>query len=185
VSQKLRAQAGSGTTTTLPGSGPSPAGSPASGSLHRQGEARSRKRTRNHLCSSPWSIKDRRGGSTYEEAVTLAAGHARAGGRLLVQDVAWPGYEQVPAWIIAGYATMFTEIEAQLGACGAAPADLVAVPAGVGSLAQAAVMHFRRPGIACPPALMTAEPNSAACVLHSLARDQLTRSAHQPPSWLA
>jgi diaminopropionate ammonia-lyase len=110
---------------------------------------------------------------TYEEAVALAAGHARAGGGLLVQDVAWPGYEQIPAWIVVGYTTMFTEIEAQLEASGAAPVDLVVVPVGVGSLAQAAVMHFRRPGIAYPPALMTVEPESAACVLHSLDRDEL------------
>lgn len=110
---------------------------------------------------------------SYEDAVALAAGQARADGRLLVQDVAWPGYEQIPAWIVAGYTTMFTEIEAQLEASGTAPADLVSVPVGVGSLAQAAVMHFRRPGIDHPPALMTVEPDSAACVLHSLDRDEL------------
>jgi diaminopropionate ammonia-lyase len=111
---------------------------------------------------------------SYEDAVALAAEYARPGGRLLVQDMAWPGYEQIPAWIVAGYTTMFTEIEAQLEASGAAPAGLVAVPVGVGSLAQAAVMHFRRPDIAHSPALMTVEPESAACVLHSLDRDELT-----------
>ena len=39
----------------------------------------------------------------YDEAVrgaaALAAEHA---GHALVQDTAWPGYEQVPAWIVAG-----------------------------------------------------------------------------------
>lgn len=110
---------------------------------------------------------------SYEDAVALAAEYAQADGRLLVQDVAWPGYEQLPAWIVAGYTTMFTEVEAQLKASGAAPADLVAVPVGVGSLAQAAVMHFRRPGITHAPALMTVEPDTAACVLHSLDRDEL------------
>ena len=75
-----------------------------------------------------------RTGGTYEAAVTLAAEHAAAGGGLLVQDMAWPGYEQIPAWIVAGYATMFAEIEAQLAAAAAAPPGLVAVPVGVGSL---------------------------------------------------
>lgn len=110
---------------------------------------------------------------TYQEAVALAAEHATSGGRLLVQDVAWPGYEQIPAWIVAGYATMFAEIEAQLEAAGAASPGLVAVPVGVGSLAQAAVAHFRRPGITRPPALMSVEPDSAACLLRSLDRDEL------------
>jgi diaminopropionate ammonia-lyase len=110
---------------------------------------------------------------TYEEAVALAAEHATSGGGLLVQDMAWPGYEQIPAWIVAGYTTMFTEIEAQLEASGGAPADLVAVPVGVGSLAQAAVAHFRRPGITRPPALMSVEPDRAACLLHSLDCDEL------------
>jgi diaminopropionate ammonia-lyase len=114
-----------------------------------------------------------RTGGTYEEAVALAAGHATSGGGLLVQDVAWPGYEQIPAWIVAGYTTMFAEIEAQLEAAGAAPPGLVAVPVGVGSLAQAAVAHFRRPDITHPPALMSVEPDSAACVLRSLDRDEL------------
>lgn len=112
-------------------------------------------------------------GGSYDEAIALAAAQARESGALLVQDTAWPGYEQIPAWIVAGYATIFTELEAQLAASGAPPAGLVVVPAGVGSLAQAAVTHYRRPGIARPPALMTVEPDSAACVLHSLDRDEL------------
>src|SRR5215472_13268533 len=118
-----------------------------------------------------------RAGGSYEDAAALAAEYARPGGRLLVRDVAWPGYGQVPAWIVAGDTTMFTEIDAQLEASGAAPAGLVTVPVGAGSLAQAAVTHFRRPDIAHPPALMTVEPNSAACLLHSLDRDELTSVA--------
>jgi diaminopropionate ammonia-lyase len=114
-----------------------------------------------------------RTGGSYDDAIALAAEHAQACGGLLVQDTAWPGYEQIPAWIVDGYATIFTEIEAQLAASGAAPAGLVAVPAGVGSLAQAAVTHYRRPSIAHPPALMTVEPDGAACVLHSLDCDEL------------
>jgi diaminopropionate ammonia-lyase len=116
----------------------------------------------------------KRTGGSYDQAIALAAEHARETGGLLVQDTAWPGYEQIPAWIVDGYATIFTEIEAQLAASGAAPPSLVAVPVGVGSLAQAAVIHYRRLGIARPPALMTVEPDSAACVLHSLDCDQLT-----------
>jgi diaminopropionate ammonia-lyase len=43
----------------------------------------------------------------------------------------------------------------------------VVTPAGVGSLAQAVVTHYRRPGRP-HPAVLTVEPDTAACVLTSL-----------------
>ena len=48
-----------------------------------------------------------------------AAAFGGAGG-ILIQDTAWDGYEQVPSWIVAGYETLFAEIDAQLAAAGAA-----------------------------------------------------------------
>ena len=78
----------------------------------------------------------------YDAAVHAAAAFAaERPGRALVQDTAWDGYERVPAWIVEGYQTLLAEIDDQLGA---AP-DLVAVPVGVGSLAEAVVRHYRRP----------------------------------------
>lgn len=108
----------------------------------------------------------------YDEAVRRAA-DAAADGRdaVLVQDTAWPGYERIPGWIVEGYSTLFAEIDAQLGAVGARAPGLVAVPVGVGSLAQAAVAHYRsRPAGPAPAALLSVEPDSAACVLASLGR---------------
>ncbi|HEY0247993.1 MAG TPA: pyridoxal-phosphate dependent enzyme [Gryllotalpicola sp.] len=109
----------------------------------------------------------------YDAAVATARDHAAPRpGALLVQDTAWPGYEQVPAWIVEGYETLFAELDAQLAAAGARHPSLIAVPVGVGSLAQAAVAHYRAPdwraaGRAAP-ALLSVEPDSAACVLASL-----------------
>ena len=47
----------------------------------------------------------------------------------------------------------------------------MSVPVGVGSLAQAAVAHYRRSALpaAARPRLLSAEPDTAACVLASLA----------------
>lgn len=100
----------------------------------------------------------------YDDAVRAAAGYAdESQGRALVQDTAWDGYTQVPAWIVDGYRTLLEEIDDQLGG---AP-DLVAVPVGVGSLAEAVVRHHRRPG-APHPSVLSVEPATAACVLTSL-----------------
>jgi diaminopropionate ammonia-lyase len=97
---------------------------------------------------------------TIREAAAFAADQP---GRALVQDTAWAGYEQVPAWIVQGYQTLLAEIDTQLGG---AP-DLVAVPVGVGSLAEAVVRHYRRPA-AAHPGVLSVEPDTAACILASL-----------------
>lgn len=103
--------------------------------------------------------------TNYDTAVAAAAGFADDHpDRELIQDTAWDGYRQVPAWIVEGYDTLLDEIDEQMGA---AP-DLVAIPVGVGSLAQAVVAHYRRPGKP-RPALLSVEPDTAACVLNSLA----------------
>jgi diaminopropionate ammonia-lyase len=100
----------------------------------------------------------------YDDAVRRAATFAdEEPGRALVQDTAWEGYEQVPAWIVEGYQTLLDEVDAQLGG----PPDLVAVPVGVGSLAEAVVRHYRAPGGA-RPAVLAVEPDTAACLLASL-----------------
>src|ERR1700727_2998678 len=103
----------------------------------------------------------------YDAAVRHAAAYASARpGAELIQDMSWPGYQDIPGWIAEGYATMLHEIDAGLPAFGMAAPSLIVVPAGVGSLAQAVVAHYR----SGPPAtaVITVEPDSAACVLASL-----------------
>ncbi|QEV50447.1 diaminopropionate ammonia-lyase [Streptomyces platensis] len=108
---------------------------------------------------------------SYDEAVRRAAAAVDATpGAVLIQDTAWPGYERIPGWIVEGYATLFAEIDAQLAAVEAGSPDLVAIPVGVGSLAQAAVTHYRSGGDGAAPALLSVEPDSAAGVLTSLTR---------------
>jgi diaminopropionate ammonia-lyase len=100
----------------------------------------------------------------YDDAVRAALAYTLEGaGRQLLQDMAWPGYEQVPAWIVEGYETLAGEIDDAL----AISPDLVAMPVGVGSLAQAVVTHYRRAG-ASRPALLAVEPDTAACLLASM-----------------
>lgn len=104
----------------------------------------------------------------YDEAVRTAATYADGSvDRALVQDTAWEGYTEVPAWIVEGYRTLLKEIDDQLGG----PPDLVAVPVGVGSLAEAVVSHYRRPQTR-HPSVLTVEPDTAACLLASLTSGQ-------------
>jgi len=104
----------------------------------------------------------------YDAAVRRAAEFAdEQPDRALVQDTAWDGYERVPAWIVEGYQTLLEEVDAQLEE----PPDLVAVPVGVGSLAEAVVRHYRRPA-ASHPSVLSVEPDTAACVLASLTADR-------------
>jgi diaminopropionate ammonia-lyase len=95
---------------------------------------------------------------------------ARAGdAALLIQDTAWPGYEQIPQWITDGYSTLFQEADEQLEAASAGPPGLVAVPVGVGALAHAAVRHYRSGGAAsAAPSVLSVEPVNAPAILSSL-----------------
>lgn len=110
---------------------------------------------------------------SYDDAMGRAAHFAdEQPGRALVQDAAWAGYEQVPAWIVDGYQTLLDEVDRQVGGT----PDLVVVPVGVGSLAEAVVRHYRRPR-APHPSVLAVEPQSAACVLASLSAGRPTTVA--------
>jgi diaminopropionate ammonia-lyase len=133
---------------------------------------------------------------SYDRAVAHARQWAENHpGAALIQDTAWPGYDQVPAWIVEGYSTLFAELDAQLADAGASAPTLVAVPVGVGSLAQAAVMHYRARGgqgdvttegwlgrgqnsapkqPSSATAVLSVEPDAAACLLASLRAGQPT-----------
>jgi diaminopropionate ammonia-lyase len=107
---------------------------------------------------------------SYDDAVHAASRTAAAdpGHTLLVQDMAWDGYEEIPGWIVDGYTTLFTEIDGQLQFQGISHPDLVVVPAGVGSLLQAALTHYRSDRTPPGTAVLSVEPQSAACVLASV-----------------
>lgn len=109
---------------------------------------------------------------TYEDALAAAAA-AASDTCLLVSDDAWPGYEQVPRWVIEGYSTMLWEIDDQLAAAGKPGPDVVLVQMGVGALASAVVAHYRRPQADPQPFVIGVEPLAAPCVFESLAAGEL------------
>jgi len=109
---------------------------------------------------------------TYDDAVAASA--ELAGPRsLVISDTAWPGYQDIPRQVIAGYSTIFWEIDAQLAQHGASQPDLVLVQIGVGALAAAVVAHYRAPMRTQSPLIIGIEPTRAACVLASVKAGEL------------
>ncbi len=106
---------------------------------------------------------------SYDDAVATAARLADDVGGVLVQDTAWPGYEEIPGWIVEGYATLFAEVDEQLAELRLGRPDLVIVPAGVGSLLQGALAHYRGDPAAINTVVASVEPLAAACMGPSLA----------------
>lgn len=105
----------------------------------------------------------------YDDVVAAATAYARTAGAsaVLVQDTSWPGYEEVPQWIVDGYSTLFEEADEQLRRAAVDHVDLVAVPVGVGSLAQAAVRHYRS-GEQSGASVLSVEALNAPAILASL-----------------
>jgi diaminopropionate ammonia-lyase len=101
----------------------------------------------------------------YESAVAAAAMAAHADDAALVADVSDDPLATTPRWVVDGYSTLFAEL--------IDPVDIVLVPAGVGSLAAAAVeWAAHQPH---PPPVIAVEPVTAACVSAALAAGRPVR----------
>ena len=102
----------------------------------------------------------------YDKTVQRAAEIANAThGGLLVQDTSFPGYEEIPSWIVDGYSTMLYEIDQQLANLGL-HSTIMITPVGVGSLAHAVARYCKSGERAV--SVVTVEPDTAACLHQSL-----------------
>lgn len=101
----------------------------------------------------------------YDECVRMAAAAAaKTPNGVVVQDTAWDGYEEIPAWIMQGYGTMAMEADEQLKAMGCDRPTHVFVQAGVGSLAGAVQGYFANRYPDNPPVVVVVEAEAAACL---------------------
>ncbi|KAI1077751.1 acetylornithine deacetylase [Whalleya microplaca] len=105
---------------------------------------------------------------SYDTAVREADEAARRNGGVLIQDFAFGTYEEIPKWIVDGYQTMLREIDDELGDV---QPNLVVAPVGVGSFAHAVVSHYKSKGT--KTAVLTVEPDTAACLWKSLRQEEL------------
>lgn len=108
----------------------------------------------------------------YDDAVRLSSREADEHGWILVQDTAWPGYEDIPRAIIQGYTTLLAETVEQLEAeHGGERPTHVFVQAGVGSLATAVAGYLANvygSSSEGGPAIVVVEPGNAACIFETL-----------------
>ncbi len=102
---------------------------------------------------------------TYDDAVRQCAHDARTEGWQVISDTSWPGYEQISRWIMAGYLTLFREIEEVLPD---AKVDCVIIQGGVGALAGTAAWYIRQSSPWPEAKLVSVEPVEAACLLESI-----------------
>ena len=101
----------------------------------------------------------------YDECVRMANDMAmKTENGVMVQDTAWEGYEEIPAWIMQGYGTMAMEAGEQLKAQGCERPTHIFVQAGVGSLAGAVVGYFSNLYADNLPTFVVVEAEAAACL---------------------
>lgn len=95
----------------------------------------------------------------YNDTVRFANEQAQKYGWILTQDTSWPGYEEIPTYIMQGYTTIALEIVRAL----AKPPTHVFLQAGVGSMAGALAGFFADWYGADKPAVVIVEPHAANC----------------------
>ena len=103
----------------------------------------------------------------YDDAVRLAWKMACENGWIMVQDTAWDGYEDIPTWIIQGYAALAVEALAQWRAEELEPPTHLFLQAGVGSFASGVLGYMASELGDALPTTIIVEPHAADCIYRS------------------
>lgn len=104
---------------------------------------------------------------TYDEAVHLVVADAAKNGWQIIEDTSWEGYEDIPAWVMQGYTTMFAEAQEELAGQGIAKPTHIFIQAGVGALAGSMLGFYHGLFGSEAPISVVVEPARAACIFES------------------
>ena len=104
----------------------------------------------------------------YDDAVRMTWARARERGWVMVQDTAWDGYEEIPAWIMQGYTTLAAEALEQMRTAGTQAPTHVFLQAGVGSFAGAVLGCLAAELGPDMPVFVIVEPHRANCIYRSV-----------------
>lgn len=117
----------------------------------------------------------------YDDTVKFAMEQSREHGWYLIQDTAWDGYEEIPAWIIQGYLTMASEALEQMEALKIRPTH-VFLQAGVGAMAGGVLGYLASCFGDHKPVTTIVEPEAANCIYRSVrANDGTAHSVEGSP----
>ncbi len=105
---------------------------------------------------------------TYDDAVRQVSVDAQKHGWQIISDTSWEGYEDIPKWVMQGYATLVAEAQEQLAGQGLARPTHVFVQAGVGALAASVMGFYQQLLGEQRPKTIVVEPTDAACLLASV-----------------
>lgn len=112
----------------------------------------------------------------YDETCAYARKMSCKNGWELVQDTAWKNYEQVPAQIMAGYLTLFQEMEDSIHPLPEAKIDIVFLQAGVGSFAGTGIAYYLNRYGSRRPKIVIVEPKEADAILCSFKKGKISTS---------
>nr|WP_312577338.1 diaminopropionate ammonia-lyase [Sedimentibacter sp.] len=106
----------------------------------------------------------------YDDTVRYCNELAEKNGYIMVQDTSWPGYEDIPTWIMQGYMTMAYEAYLDLEKQNKKPTHIF-LQAGVGSLSSAVTGFFSSVYADDKPIITIVEPDKAACLYKTAKAD--------------
>ena len=106
----------------------------------------------------------------YENSLNVCKEESKKKNWEIIQDVAWPDYELVPKFTMAGYSTMIKEISVQTNEY----ITHIFMQAGVGGMAAGLIAgvanYFKK-----VPKIIIVEPENANCVMRSIKNNSPTR----------
>ncbi|KAI0517774.1 pyridoxal-phosphate dependent enzyme family protein [Xylaria bambusicola] len=110
---------------------------------------------------------------SYDDLIPIISEEAEDKDTILILDVSFEGFTDVPKYFVQGYGTMLAEADKQiLQATGEKAATHAVVPCGAGSVAEAVTAHYKAPGRESRAAILSVEPTGAACLQASLKAGQ-------------
>ncbi|MFB9860191.1 diaminopropionate ammonia-lyase [Salinicoccus siamensis] len=104
----------------------------------------------------------------YDDTVKETANLAKEHGWVLLQDTAWPGYDEIPLMIMEGYTTLMSEVHAQLGDTSFNDITHVFLQAGVGSFVVAMTAAVLSKMDGNRPRIIVVEAGAADCFHQSM-----------------
>ncbi|MCK5003570.1 MAG: diaminopropionate ammonia-lyase [Candidatus Aminicenantes bacterium] len=105
---------------------------------------------------------------TYDDCVRVASEEAAKNGWYEIADTAYPGYTDIPSWVLNGYSTLFREMEEKVSEYNIGKNDFIFLQAGAGAFAASGASWLIKQLGSDRPKIVIVEPLEASCYLESI-----------------